>query len=103
MSTGLSEREVELLLQVFRRDPRITEVRLFGSRAQGTHRPSSDIDLAVWGSLNELEGVSLAAELDGLSLPYRFDVVAMAELREDSLREHIERVGQTLFRAEAVR
>jgi len=27
-------------------DPRIIEVRLFGSRARGTSRPDSDVDLA---------------------------------------------------------
>ena len=46
---GLSSREVELLNSVFRRHPEITEVRLFGSRAKGSHRVNSDIDLAVWG------------------------------------------------------
>ncbi|HTG45994.1 MAG TPA: nucleotidyltransferase domain-containing protein, partial [Verrucomicrobiae bacterium] len=38
-----------MLIEVFRRHPEVTRVILFGSRAKGTHRPSSDVDLALTG------------------------------------------------------
>jgi predicted nucleotidyltransferase len=101
VTTGLSESEMELLRGVFRRDPRIAEVRLFGSRAKGTHRSNSDIDLAVWGEISELQAERIAAELDELPLPYRFDVVSMSALRDDAVRGHIERMGRAVYRVEA--
>ena len=41
--------EFALLRSVFHRHPEITAVKLFGSRAKGTHAEHSDIDLALWG------------------------------------------------------
>jgi predicted nucleotidyltransferase len=36
-------------------DPRVLEVRLFGSRAKGTSRPDSDVDLAITSGSNPSE------------------------------------------------
>ena len=43
-----------------------------------------------------LRAEAVAAELDDLPLPYRFDVVPFELIKQDSLREHIERVGMNL-------
>ena len=64
-------------------------MKLFGSRAKGCHTPASDIDLALWG-VDALQAESIAAELDELPLPYRFDVKAFEAIKQVSLREHIE-------------
>jgi predicted nucleotidyltransferase len=89
--------ELALLQGVFRRHPEVTAVRLFGSRAKGTHAECSDIDLAVWGEVDALRAEAIAAELDELPLPYRYDVKPFAEIQLDSLREHIERVGRLVY------
>jgi predicted nucleotidyltransferase len=98
-SNSFSARELELLTSVFRRHPRIRRVALFGSRAKGTQRPESDIDLALWGEVDPLGSEEVAGELDELPLPYRFDVVPFASIKLDSLREHIERVGVTIYQS----
>jgi hypothetical protein len=36
-------------------------------------------------------------ELDELSLPYKFDVKSIATISNRALREHIERVGVTIY------
>ena len=97
----LTAGELELMRTVFRRHPEISIVKLFGSRARGTHSPESDIDLAVWGDVDELSAEAIAAELDELPLPYRYDVKPFAAIRLGSLREHIERVGLPLYEAAA--
>ena len=94
---ALTSHELALLNSVFRRHPRITEVKLFGSRAKGTHAPNSDIDLALCGDLDALQAQAIAAELDELPLPYRYDVQAFNAIRFLPLREHIERVGITIY------
>ena len=93
----LSQREVELIHVIFQRHPEITGVKIFGSRAKGTHSPHSDVDLAVSGKLNDLQVEAIAAELDELPLPYHFDVLAFDDIKYPPLREHIERVGLLLY------
>jgi predicted nucleotidyltransferase len=78
---------------VLSQHPEISQVKLFGSRAKGCHTPASDIDLALWGGGDALQAESIAAELDELPLPYRFDVKAYESIKQDSLREHIQSKG----------
>ena len=89
--------ELSLLRGVFQRHPEIKTVKLFGSRAKGTHVAGSDIDLALWGEVDALCAEAIAAELDELPLPYRYDVKPFALIKLRPLREHIERVGITVY------
>lgn len=96
---ALRPEEFALLRSVFQRHPGIREVKLFGSRAKGTHTSCSDIDLALWGEIDALQGEAIAAELDELPLPYRYDVKPFHLIELPQLREHIQRVGVTVFTA----
>ena len=69
-------------------------VTLFGSRAKGTHSVRSDVD--------PLRAEALAAELDELPLPYRFEVQSFEHITHRPLREHIERVGIPLYPEPAI-
>ncbi len=94
----LNGKELDLIRDLFRHHPDVQEVRIFGSRAKGTHTPRSDVDLAVWGMDSVLRVEHLAAELDELPLPYRFDVQAFEQISHEPLRAHIERVGIAIYR-----
>ena len=89
---ALTDREASLISSVLNLHPEVSQVKLFGSRAKGCHTPASDIDLALWG-VDALQAESIAAELDELPLPYRFDVKAFESIKQHSLREHIQRRG----------
>jgi predicted nucleotidyltransferase len=89
--------ELELVLSVLRQHPEIESATLFGSRAKGTHSDRSDVDLALAGSLGDLGAEAIAAELEELPLPYRFDVHALAAITYPPLLEHIERVGMVIY------
>ena len=95
---GLAPHEIDLIRQVFRHFPAITEVALYGSRAKGTYRPESDIDLALIGVDDDVQAEAVADELDEFPLPYRFDVKAYDSITYVPLREHIARVGISLYR-----
>ena len=97
MDAALSPEELALLTRVFRSHPEVRGVTLFGSRAKGTHRPESDVDLALLGDVGSLQAEAIAAELDELPLPYRYDVKAFAAITLTPLREHIERVGIPIY------
>ena len=75
-------------------------MKIFGSRAKGTHSPNSDVDLAMCGDLDAVRAESIAAELDDLPLPYRYDVKAFHLIKLRPLCEHIERVGIKVYPAE---
>ena len=79
-------------------------VILFGSRAKGTYREGSDIDLALGNlSLTELQAQHIKEELEERFFPYSFDVISLGCLTDQAVGEHIARVGITLTgRKEAV-
>ena len=85
--------ELELVLSVLRQHQEIESATLFGSRAKGTHSDRSDVDLALAGPLGALGAEAIAAELEELPLPYRFDVHALAAITHAPLLEQIERYG----------
>jgi predicted nucleotidyltransferase len=98
MPFGISEESFTRIVTVFDAFPKITQVRLFGSRALGRHRPGSDIDLALEGNsltLNNL--LELRLKLDNLMLPYRFDAVVLDDQISAELRDHIERFGTVIY------
>ena len=94
---GLDDRALRLIREVFERHPRIREARVFGSRAKGSYRPESDVDIAIFGEVDSVLATLVAGELDDLPLPYGFDVQAYGSIKHAPLREHIDRVGLPMF------
>jgi len=82
------------------RYPQIDEVILYGSRAKGTHRPGSDIDISLKGNQLDLKILNkVSNDLDDLLLPYYFDLSILSQIENRELLEHIERVGKVIYRA----
>ena len=94
---ALTSEELMRLRCVFARHPEIKAVKLFGSRAKGTSAAGSDIDLALWGEVDALRAEAIAAELDDLPTPYKYDVKPFDLITLRPLREHIQRVGITVY------
>lgn len=100
MSFGLTEQELSLIRAVFERYDVVESVSIYGSRALGTEKRTSDIDLALWGSGagETLVLGRISADLDALPMPYQFDVCWTEALEHEGLREHIERYGRPFYR-----
>lgn len=95
---GLSAATLETLRRILAQEPAVEKAILFGSRAKGTFRPGSDIDLALAGARLDLDAVArLARAFEESSLPYQVDLCWLAAVDNPALREHIERVGQVLY------
>lgn len=90
--------ELAELRAVFGQVPGLTKVVLFGSRAKGTHRPTSDIDLALFGPLSPAALARAAGLLDASTLPYQVDVLAYDDIDSPDLRAHIGRVGVVVWK-----
>jgi predicted nucleotidyltransferase len=94
--TGLSVRDVERIHSiVFQFE--VEECFIFGSRAKGTFRKGSDVDLALSGNLTEKEAKKIHYQLnEETTMPYFFDIVIVDENLDEALKEHIARVGLPL-------
>ena len=99
---GLSKTVLEKLRRVFAAGPGIERVILYGSRAKGTHRKGSDIDIAILGeSLDFTALLRIETEIDDLMLPYMMDVSLFHHLDNGELIEHIRRRGITIYESAA--
>lgn len=96
---ALKPAELEMVRSVFRLHPEVKTATLFGSRAKGTHSDRSDVDLVVTGNVEPLRAESIAAELDELPLPYRFEVQPFEHIHYRPLLDHISRVGILIYPA----
>ncbi|MBI5167950.1 MAG: nucleotidyltransferase domain-containing protein, partial [Candidatus Eisenbacteria bacterium] len=76
----LTERELSLIRETLERFPGVHAAILYGSRAKGTAKPTSDIDLALEGEANGFRAEAIAAELEELPMIVKFDVQALAEI-----------------------
>ena len=104
MTYGLPDETLAQIREVFCRHPAVEKVLLYGSRAKGNHRPGSDIDLTLLGAgLDEQVMGRLAAELDDLLLPYRFDLSVFSLITHADLIAHIQRVGEIFYVKPAAR
>lgn len=99
---GLDGKTLGHISSVLARFPEVEKAVLFGSRAKGTHRTGSDIDLALVGALNTRIVGRIDDAFDDLLLPYRFSLVILSEKTDPEVTAHIDRVGITLFQKEHV-
>nr|WP_307991823.1 nucleotidyltransferase domain-containing protein [uncultured Niameybacter sp.] len=73
----------------------IDKVVLFGSRARGDNNPTSDIDLAIWGTENINEfAYSLDEQAPTL---LEFDLSYMNDIEDDFFVEQILKEGIVLY------
>ncbi|MFZ4704198.1 MAG: nucleotidyltransferase domain-containing protein [Candidatus Methylumidiphilus sp.] len=99
MPYGLLERDLKLIIESVQSFPEISSAVLFGSRAKGTHKIASDVDLAIKGeSITYETAIRLADMLnEEKPLPYYFDVLHYESINEPSLLDHIDRIGIVLY------
>jgi predicted nucleotidyltransferase len=101
MLGGLSEYTINTITAILAKRPAIKEAILFGSRAKGNYREGSDIDLSLItdDSFGYHDLLHLKGDFDDSNLPYYFDVNILKTLKNESLRDHITRVGKVLYKA----
>ncbi|HOO33977.1 MAG TPA: nucleotidyltransferase domain-containing protein [Thermotogota bacterium] len=98
MKFGLKEKTIKSINSVFKKYKQIDKVILYGSRALGTYKNGSDIDLTLVGktlSFSSMTGIW--NDLDDLLLPYTFDLSIFSELTNTDLIEHINENGIEFF------
>ncbi|MFH1097069.1 MAG: nucleotidyltransferase domain-containing protein [Candidatus Desantisbacteria bacterium] len=101
MKFGLKEKIIEQIKSVFVNYPQVEEVILYGSRAKGSFKNGSDIDITLKGSgLNRLVISKISRDLDDLFLPYSFDLSIFEQISNPDIVDHIKRVGVIFYEKE---
>jgi uncharacterized protein len=99
MKYGLPATVVEKICTILDRYPEVEQAVLYGSRAKGTYRSGSDIDLAIRGTPKMRIEVLLKIldDIDDLLLPYTVDLSIYDQIADPDLIAHIQRVGIAFF------
>jgi len=96
-TTGLSDLQISRIRSVIESYPGIRQAVLFGSRAMGSHRYGSDIDIALDSDDLTIEDLlQLNTSIDDLNLPFKVDLVHIQRIDNADLIDHIHRVGKVL-------
>ena len=102
MEFGLKDNEINALRVTLASIPEVDEAIIYGSRARGTNKQASDIDITLKGkSLTYLQLALLDAKIDDLYLPYFVDLSLFSMLRNADLIDNIVREGKVLYRKES--
>lgn len=103
MEFGLKDMEIKALRDVLASVPEVEEAIIYGSRARGTNRKSSDIDMTLKGdNLTYLQLALLDAKIDDLYLPYFVDLSLYSMIKNMDLIASIEREGKVLYSNEMI-
>lgn len=95
---GLTDRELGILREVLAPYAgQITRAGLFGSRATGRAQPNSDIDLVLYGPIDQAALDRIWTLFDESGLGRRVDLVAYDLVEHPALKAHIDRVMVPLF------
>ncbi|MBA3014502.1 MAG: nucleotidyltransferase domain-containing protein [Desulfobulbaceae bacterium] len=98
MEFGLSENVCAIIRAVLARYPVIEQAIMYGSRAKGTYKNGSDIDLTLVGDRLDYQTlVSVASELDNSDIPHTVDLSILAQIENPVLCARIVRVGKVFY------
>jgi predicted nucleotidyltransferase len=97
---GLPPATLEAIRRILAEVPAVKKAVIYGSRAKGTYRPGSDIDLTLFGDGLDLDTLGqIATRLHESPIPYQVDLSIFELIDPAGLREHIQRVGQPFYEA----
>lgn len=97
---GLKQADGDQICEVFSRYPQVKIVELYGSRAMGTYKTGSDVDLTLCGGEDLTLDIlyRIMEDLDNLLLPYTFDLSIFNHITDKDVISHIKRVGCTFYK-----
>jgi predicted nucleotidyltransferase len=95
---GIYPKSYHEILKIIESCASIDEVIIYGSRAKGNYREGSDIDITILGAVTKTDINKLWQDLDDSYILYKFDISIYNDLKSDSLKGHIGRIGKTFFK-----
>ena len=101
MRYGLTDIQFEQIIGIISKYPEIQQALIFGSRADGTNKESSDVDIAIKCPASDTTTIGkLLVDFEESSLPFFFDVVDYNKTENEKLKSHIDMYGVVFFEQE---
>lgn len=99
---GLKQGELEKICSIISTEQNVEDAFIFGTRAKGNYKAGSDVDIALKGKGITYEMLTNLSYLlnEETAMPYKFDLLNYENLKNKELKEHIDRVGVSIFHAE---
>ena len=96
MNCGLCAKELEIIQEILSHYEAIQSALLFGSRARGTFRAASDVDIALKGAITIKLIAKIKAEFEDSNLPFFVDIVDYARA-DNALKNEIDTQGVLFY------
>jgi uncharacterized protein len=99
MKFGLKEEQLSQIIEKISEINEIEEALIFGSRANKTFKPSSDVDIAIKGAkITIFTALRLKAVLEEETyLPFFFDIVDYNNCENNKLKSEIDKFGVVFY------
>lgn len=98
---GLKTNCIADIVNVLKLQPEVEEAIIFGSRAMGTFKNGSDIDIALKGEKITFDTIStIRLRLDELPYLYMYDIVDYKKVSNPAVTTHIDELGITFYKKE---
>mgnify|MGYP000320015623 FL=1 len=88
MNTGINEKTLKIIKDIIGKY-NVEKRVIFGSRARGTYRYNSDIDIAIFGTINRNDFNRLLDELMESDCIYKIDLVHFERISNEGLKKDI--------------
>ena len=92
MKYGLSEKIVNQINDIIKKYEQYN-FKLFGSRARGDYKKTSDIDIAVFENVDKEDEYKIRNEFDLLDIIYKIDLVFINEHIKPKFLDEINKEG----------
>ncbi|HAK76464.1 MAG TPA: hypothetical protein DCM71_06060 [Runella sp.] len=100
---GLKTNCLADIFNVLKLQPEVEEALIFGSRAMGTYKNGSDIDIALKGEKITFDTIStIRLRLDELPYLYMYDIIDYKKVSNPAVIAHIDELGITFYKKQAM-
>lgn len=95
---GITSELLEKIRSIILRYSKIDRAVIFGSRARGNYKKTSDIDICIYGREMSCMDINLMEDkLRQLNTPLDFDVVYFENISKEVLKRNIEEDGVEIY------
>ena len=95
MKYGLESEVIEQILNIIKKYVEYS-FKIFGSRARGDYKKTSDIDIAIFENVDEEKEYEIRNEFDKLNIIYKIDLVFVTKKTKKELLNSIKKDGVDL-------
>lgn len=95
MKFGLKEKELDEIKVLYYLFPEIDKIIIFGSRARGDYKKSSDIDIVIKGNVDKIM-YKIRDYFEESGILYTVDVINYQAIADKEFEKNIDKEGITI-------